>query len=81
MTLNIFALTIPILDWEFDAESYLPPPTADSDLSPSTFTYKPKINNSRRSLYYLTSPSEIQGDGSSKQFNIMLYLEFGSYQY
>ncbi|XP_066257637.1 uncharacterized protein [Euwallacea similis] len=56
---------IAFTDWEFDADTYLPPPTAESDLNPSTFTYKPKINNSRRSLYYLTSPSDIQGDGAS----------------
>ncbi|XP_019769544.2 uncharacterized protein LOC109544010 isoform X2 [Dendroctonus ponderosae] len=52
-------------DWEFDPEICLPPPTAESDLNPSNFTFKPKINNSRRSLYYLTSPIDFQGDGSS----------------
>ncbi|XP_066148993.1 uncharacterized protein [Euwallacea fornicatus] len=56
---------ITFTDWEFDTDTYLPPPTAESDLNPSTFTYKPKINNSRRSLYYLTSLSDIQGDGAS----------------
>ncbi|XP_030751016.1 uncharacterized protein LOC115878607 isoform X2 [Sitophilus oryzae] len=51
-----------ISDWEFDAETYLPPPTGDSDIIPSTFTFKPKINNSRRSLYFLTN---IDGQGAS----------------
>ncbi|XP_076263413.1 uncharacterized protein LOC143198196 isoform X4 [Rhynchophorus ferrugineus] len=54
----------PFTEWEFDAETYLPPPTADSDLNPSTFTFKPKINNSRCSLYFLTSVDD-QGAGSS----------------